>query len=134
MLGVSQCLGLGHSQVGIVTRILTVAACRQVALMFGEGCLFRLLWSEFRVIALIPAIRAILSVALAFGGDGLLCLDSSQLGLITWSRAVCTVRRIELAPRGIHFLSFCWSQFRSVAPTPSILASCEIALLLRCGD
>jgi len=63
MLSVSQCLGFGRSQAGIVTRVLTVAARRQVALMFGVGCLFRLLWSEFRTVAFIPAIHAILRAA-----------------------------------------------------------------------
>jgi hypothetical protein len=96
MLGVSQCLGLGRSQVGIITRVLNVAARRQVALMFGVGCLFYLLWSEFRVIALIPAIGAILSIPLKFRSGSFFCSDRSQLCVITQPRAVCTVGCIEL--------------------------------------
>src|SRR5579864_2777356 len=102
--------------------------------MLGVGGLFRLFWSEFGVIALTPVIGAILSIALKFCVDRFLRLGRSQLCLITWPRAVCTVGCIELAPGDVHFVSFRGSQLRSIAGAPSIFAGGEIALLLVCGD
>src|SRR5579864_470179 len=79
VLRVRQCLGFGGSQVGIVTSVLPVAASRQVALVFGVGYLFRLLRSEFGVVALFPAIRTILSVAPEFRSGRVPGLRRSQL-------------------------------------------------------
>ena len=68
VFGIGQALGLRCSQVGVVTSFHPVSASREVALVFRESCLFRLQGSEFGVVALIPAIRAILRVVPEFCG------------------------------------------------------------------
>lgn len=66
MLDVSERLSFSGTQFAIVTSCLTVLTSRAVSLVFGVVCLFGLLRSEFGVVALIPAIRTILRIALEF--------------------------------------------------------------------
>ena len=86
MLGVSQCFGFGSAQAGIVTGFLTILASRKVTLVFGVGCPFRLQRGEFRVVALIPTIGAILSVAPECCGGRVPGLRRSQLGMLSSRR------------------------------------------------